>query len=103
MPFSESTEYPAGIFHFATLSSIVKTVGVASEAVKVSHILLRGGASERLVTFQETGDTDYFTVELATDERVVIPRGFLAKAGLEVLTDSATTDVEITVFYFTGE
>lgn len=100
MPFSDQTEYPRGIFHTGVLTNSAQSVGTGR--VKVSHVLINGGAADEIVNFRGTGGTPatYFTVSVPAGELVVIPRGFEVSQGLEALTISAAGDVWLTVFYF---
>lgn len=101
MGYSDQSEYPNGRFFTLTLANAAQDVGTAGQDVKVSHWIARGGAAARVLTFRNSaGATNYFQMTLGIDERVV-GRGFEANlGGLEVLTDNATADVELTIFFW---
>lgn len=102
MPYNDQTEYPRGMFTKNNLASTPQDVGTAGVDQKVSHWIARGGAATRVLTFRNSAGTQtYFTIELSADEMLVVPRGFhTTGGGLEVLTDSATADVFITIWYY---
>lgn len=96
--------YPRGIYHTETLGS--ENVLVTDDPIKVAWAILKNyGGVIVTVTF-ESNDTnlDYFIVELAVNETVIIPEFLVPSAvtagtgglRLSILTG---TSVRATVFY----
>jgi hypothetical protein len=103
MPSNDHNEYPRGVYHTRTLSSSlvpVPTVAPTGLSLKISHMILRGGAAEEEVWFDyRDGSTNYFKTTLAIGENVVLRQGWEATNGLSIRTASVAGDVEVTVFY----
>jgi hypothetical protein len=104
MPSNDHNEYPRGVYHNRLISNapvaIPATATPPAESVKVSHMILRGGAAEEILIFEHLdGSAEYFRVTLAIGENVILRQGWEATGGLRVQTASAAGDVEVTVFY----
>lgn len=100
MPFNDHSQYPKGRFRDPDVSNTA--VPVFTGPGRVAGIHLRGGAAAEIVIFRANDDSPvYFQHDIGqTPASVYIPVSFYAEEGLEVLTASAASGVEVTVFYY---
>jgi hypothetical protein len=107
MPFQDHAEYPRGLWHTRTLTNSKIILGIfppkvpfPGQAIKVSHIELKGGAAQEQVIFEtEDESAEYFRITLAAGENLIIPRGWQAEDGIKISTATAAGDVTATVFF----
>ncbi len=93
-------QFPRGYWHQSDLDSTPVAV-LASGEMRIVWMALRGGAAARTLILRSIADVDRCRIDLGISTNIVIPGLYIPDGGLEVLTDSATGDVGITIAYQT--
>jgi len=97
--FSDYTQFPRGRKVISNLDSTPVTVFAAGTNFKITHFQISGDNTERLVTFRPVGGgTTILTIHARDGNSVTFPGWQTDEDGVEVLTDSATNDINITMF-----
>lgn len=98
MGYDDFSTFSRGRFHISDLTNAERAV--FSGAGRVSGAVINGGAAAEIVIFRGTADTpEYMRVNVPIAGCIVVPIGWFAESGLEVITASAAGDVDITIFY----
>lgn len=101
MAFNDFTEFPRGRKVISNLNSTPQTIFAANTSFKILRITISGssGSTTRRITFRgASGGATIVVASVPADQIMPLPGWQTDALGVEVLTDSGTTDVNITAF-----
>jgi hypothetical protein len=96
--YTDHTMFPRGIFTTNALTNVAQEV--SATGIKICGIVLGGGAAaEEVILRDDNAGTERMRIKVPILTPVVVPFGYDAASGLEVITASAAGDVTCDVYY----